>query len=134
MVCFLNLTKFTNSLQILFQVQLIKSMIASDGELRDRLMKRPITIEVKSVDGYQGRERDVIIFSTVRSNRHGRIGFMRDWRRMNVSLTRAKSALLVVGDLDTLAIDKHWGAFLQWATGARCLVDDFDALEDEASL
>jgi superfamily I DNA and/or RNA helicase len=72
----------------------------------------------------QGRERDVIIFSTVRSNRRDCIGFLHDWRRMNVALTRAKSALIVVGDFDTLsAADKHWGAFNQWAKGTRCLVD-----------
>jgi senataxin len=66
----------------------------------------------------------MIIFSTVRSNRQDRIGFLHDWRRMNVALTRAKSALIVVGDFDTLsAADKHWGAFNQWAKGSRCLVD-----------
>lgn len=114
------------------QVQLIKTMIASDGELRDLLTKLPVSIEVKSVDGYQGRERDVIIFSAVRSNRQGRIGFLNDWRRMNVALTRAKSALLVVADLDTLAAaDQYWAAFEKWASGARCVVDDFDSPQDE---
>ena len=117
------------------QVQLIKSMIASDKELRDLLLNLPVTLEVKSVDGYQGRERDVVIFSAVRSNRQGNIGFLHDWRRTNVALTRAKSALLVVADLQCLAdSDRHWAAFSKWATSARCVVNDSDAHDDEPSL
>ncbi|GKY92395.1 hypothetical protein MPSEU_000210400 [Mayamaea pseudoterrestris] len=99
------------------QVQLIKSIMADDKDLRDLLDEVSISVEVNSVDGYQGRERDVIIFSSVRSNRHGRIGFLHDWRRMNVAMTRAKSAFLFVGDLETLSIDKHWAAFAKYARG-----------------
>jgi len=107
------------------QVQLIKSMIASDAELRELMIKLPVTIEVKSVDGYQGRERDVIIFSAVRSNRQGNIGFLHDWRRMNVALTRAKSALVIVGDFATLSdSDRHWAALSKWAAGVQCVVVD----------
>ena len=74
---------------------------------------------------YQGRERDLIIFSAVRSNRQGRIGFLADWRRMNVALTRAKSGLVVIGDAETLKEgDKHWNAFVHWCEGMGCLVDD----------
>jgi len=117
------------------QVALVKSMISSDQDLRQLLLKSTVTIEVKSVDGYQGRERDVIIFSAVRSNRQGRIGFLHDWRRLNVALTRAKSGLVVVGDFDTLAgADRHWAAFSKWSKGARVVVNDFDEPEDEPSL
>jgi superfamily I DNA and/or RNA helicase len=116
------------------QVQLIKGMIASDPDLQ-KLGQLPATIEVKSVDGYQGRERDLIIFSAVRSNRQGNIGFLHDWRRMNVALTRAKSGLVVICDLKTLSeADKYWDAFGKWAAGVRCVVDDFDSPEDEPSL
>jgi hypothetical protein len=116
------------------QVQLIKSMIANDSDLRKMVTENPVSIEVKSIDGYQGRERDVIIFSAVRSNRHAKIGFLNDWRRMNVALTRAKSGLVVIGDLDTLSeADKHWDALCKWAAGVRCIVDDSDNPEDEPS-
>jgi superfamily I DNA and/or RNA helicase len=62
------------------QVILIKSLMASDPEFRSLLADSNVTIEVNSVDAYQGRERDLIFFSSVRSNRLGNIGFLRDWR------------------------------------------------------
>lgn len=58
-----------------------------------------LDIEVDTVDGFQGRERDIVLYSTVRSNREGRIGFLRDWRRINVALSRARQLLIIVGDL-----------------------------------
>ena len=105
------------------QVALIKSMMAKDAYLRGLMTSFPHEIEVKSVDAYQGRERDLIIFSTVRSNRQGNVGFLSDWRRMNVAITRARSGLLVVGDADTLKDgDRHWNAFVQWCEQMDCLV------------
>ena len=62
------------------QVILIKSLITSDPAFRSILKDSEVTIEVNSVDAYQGRERDLILFSSVRSNRLGNIGFLRDWR------------------------------------------------------
>ena len=57
-----------------------------------------LDIEIATVDSFQGRECDVVLYSTVRSNTHGNIGFLRDYRRINVALSRAKHLLLIVGD------------------------------------
>ena len=60
-------------------------------------------LSVNTVDGFQGQERDVIIVSLVRNNADGQIGFLRDLRRMNVAMTRARSKLIIIGDHKTLS-------------------------------
>lgn len=59
-------------------------------------------ISVNTVDGFQGQERDVIVISMVRSNEDGQVGFLRDLRRMNVAITRARMKLLIIGDDQTI--------------------------------
>mmetsp|Transcript_25240 Transcript_25240/g.37175 ORF Transcript_25240/g.37175 Transcript_25240/m.37175 type:complete len:890 (+) Transcript_25240:452-3121(+) len=104
------------------QVTLIKNTLTNDPEFRSYMKDMSTIIEIKSVDAYQGRERDLIIFSAVRSNRAGKVGFLTDWRRMNVALTRAKSGLVVVGDMGTLQQgDIHWEAFGNWCVSAGCV-------------
>ena len=76
--------------------------------LRRLLMKREFfkpfrrLISVNTVDGFQGQERDIIIISMVRSNDEGQIGFLRDLRRMNVAITRARMKLIILGDKNTM--------------------------------
>ena len=59
-------------------------------------------ITVNTVDGFQGQERDIILISMVRANENGEIGFLRDLRRMNVAITRARMKLIILGDVATL--------------------------------
>ncbi len=62
-------------------------------------------LEIDTVDAFQGREKDVVIISFVRSNLHENIGFLRDYRRLNVSISRAKKKLIMVGDFNMLKSD-----------------------------
>lgn len=73
-------------------------------------------IAVSSVDAYQGREADVVVFSTVRCNPSGAIGFVSDPRRLNVAITRARRGLVVVGSADTLqrSSSQDWRAYMRW--------------------
>ena len=78
-----------------------------------------IDVEVNTIDGFQGREKDVIIFSCVRSG--DTIGFLSDYRRMNVALTRAKFALWIVGRSETLQLNSDWNALINYTESEKCI-------------
>ena len=72
-------------------------------------------LEVDTVDGFQGREKEVVLVSFVRSNDRGTIGFLDEPRRFNVAVTRARRKAIVVGDADTVASGSVFRAFMQYA-------------------
>lgn len=80
------------------QVQRLRQLVKQSATLKP--IKRSITIN--TIDGFQGQERDVVLISLVRANEEGNIGFLRELRRMNVAITRAKMKLIIVGAADTL--------------------------------
>ena len=80
------------------QVRLLRRLIKKDSYWKP--FRHLITIN--TVDGFQGQERDIIVISMVRSNKDGQVGFLRDLRRMNVALTRARMKLILIGNRETL--------------------------------
>jgi len=75
-------------------------------------------LEIDTVDGFQGREKEAVVVSLVRSNPKGEIGFLADIRRMNVALTRARRKLIVVGDSATLGGHPFYAALLEYFEAA----------------
>ena len=84
------------------QVRLLREMLREEG------------VEIDSVDGFQGREKEAIVISLVRSNRNGEIGFLADVRRINVALTRARRKLIVVGDSSTIGGHSFYARLLDY--------------------
>ncbi len=93
------------------QVQRLRQLLAAEVEAG---------LEVDTVDGFQGREKEAVVVSLVRSNDAGEVGFLADVRRMNVALTRARAKLVVVGDGATVSRHPFYERFLRHAqeTGA----------------
>ncbi|KAG8083973.1 hypothetical protein GUJ93_ZPchr0010g9526 [Zizania palustris] len=88
-----------------------------------------LTVTVKSIDGFQGGEEDIILISTVRSNKNGKVGFLSDAGRINVALTRAKYCLWILGNGTTLlASNSIWAELVHDSKRRGCF---FDALEDK---
>ena len=118
------------------QVRAIKRLLnGNQRERRTRFDAPPApdsmdALEVSTVDGFQGREKEVIVFTCTRANANGNVGFLADPRRVNVMLTRARRGLIVVGHHNTLRRDNEvWGPWLAWASenGLVCGVAATDA-------
>lgn len=90
------------------QVNYILEAIRTDSKLNE------MNIVVNSIDGFQGQEMDVVYISLVRSNSKNEIGFLKDYRRMNVAMTRAKKQLIVVGDSATIGNNNFYASFLAY--------------------
>jgi ATP-dependent RNA/DNA helicase IGHMBP2 len=91
------------------QVQRLRALLAAEVEAG---------LEVDTVDGFQGREKEAVVVSLVRANEAGEVGFLADVRRMNVALTRARSKLVVVGDGATVSRHPFYDRFLRHAQAA----------------
>lgn len=79
-------------------------------------------VDINTIDGFQGREKDIAFFSTVRSQRGTRgIGFVADERRINVGLTRARATLIVVGHVESLQTNPRWSALVSHARKNLCM-------------
>lgn len=102
-------------------IAIIAAYSSQARRLRELLRaERAAGLEIGTVDGFQGREKEAVIVDLVRSNERGEIGFLANTRRMNVALTRARRFLLVVADSATLGAHPYYAAFLSY-------VDDVDA-------
>lgn len=99
------------------QVQLLRSMIKKNEFFKPF---RHI-ISVNTVDGFQGQERDIVLISLVRSNEKGEIGFLRDIRRMNVAITRARMKLIIFGDAPTITRHPFYGKLYEYVASLKSI-------------
>ena len=90
------------------QINYMEREIRADDKLVN------LAIKVKTIDGFQGQESDIVIVSLVRSNGKNEIGFLKDYRRFNVAITRAKCQVVVVGDSSTIGKDLFFSGFLDY--------------------
>ena len=98
----------------------IVAYMTRSGTLRQQLYKE---VEVASVDSFQGREKEFIILSCVRSNEAAGIGFLNDPRRLNVALTRARLGCVIIGNPRVLSKQALWHDLLMHYRDAGCLVE-----------
>ena len=96
------------------QVRLLNDLFENAGGREEH--ERYHGLEIKTVDGYQGREKDVIVLSAVRANDTGEMGFLTDRRRLNVAITRARRGLILLGHPRTLRNDSSWESWCDWAS------------------
>jgi ATP-dependent RNA/DNA helicase IGHMBP2 len=84
------------------------------GQVSAAKEQLPKEMRISTIDSFQGQEQDTIILSLVRSNDDGDIGFLKDYRRMNVAITRAREQLFIIGDSATIGADAFYHAFLTY--------------------
>ncbi len=113
------------------QVQLIRMELGMKGSGKKNSMDQ---IKVGTVDSFQGQETEYVIFSAVRSNELKEMGFLRDPRRLNVAITRAKRGLILIGDKTLLKTCRHWAALLESCRRRGCVVDSLSLEEEQPSL
>ncbi len=92
------------------QIEVLRKLV----DQSDKLITIKNRLDINSVDAFQGQERDVIYISLVRSNSQGEIGFLKEYRRLNVAMTRAKHRLVMIGDSATLGIDSFFNELIEY--------------------
>jgi len=107
------------------QIALIRSLVWEGSGLEE--------VEVRTVDGFQGREKEVVLISLVRSNTNREVGFLSETRRINVSVTRARRACIIVGDTNTLNTDTGLSSLIDHCTqqGSLCTVSKVYCIIDK---
>lgn len=102
------------------------------------LWQAQMNLSIDTIDGYQGMERDIVLFSAARSNSERTLGFLADSRRMNVMLTRARRGVIVFGNGDMLrqSMDtgSHWRSWLEWAESKGAVISAADLIRGHAAL
>jgi len=113
----LNITKQLLE-QLLFNNTSTAFISPYSGQVAAAKEMLPAGLRISTIDSFQGQEQENIIVSLVRSNDEGEIGFLKDYRRMNVAITRAKEQLIVIGDSATVGADKFYYEFLSYVEKA----------------
>ena len=111
------------------QVSKLKNLIYDKlGEKFDKL------VEIETVDSFQGREKDIIMFSSVRTQ--NKVGFLKDYRRMNVALTRSKHLLVIFGRQKTLNLDDKWSKMISKLSDLQSIIniDKINLLENDLEI
>jgi len=94
------------------ELVIISPYSAQVNKILERVNK---SIRVSTIDSFQGQEESIVIISLVRSNEDGKIGFLKDYRRMNVAMTRAKEKLIIIGDSSTIGADPFYAELLSYS-------------------
>jgi ATP-dependent RNA/DNA helicase IGHMBP2 len=108
--------EIVNKLILHLEIDVHKATFISPYSAQTELAKKqlPKGLKIKTIDSFQGQESELLFISLVRSNSESTIGFLNDYRRMNVALTRAKEKLIVIGDSSTLGQDKFYESFINY--------------------
>eukprot|EP01017_Pseudomicrothorax_dubius_P010067 TRINITY_DN1354_c0_g1_i1.p1 TRINITY_DN1354_c0_g1~~TRINITY_DN1354_c0_g1_i1.p1 ORF type:complete len:712 (+),score=165.51 TRINITY_DN1354_c0_g1_i1:147-2282(+) len=101
--------------EILNQARKLPNLFGLGVDDIQMLNKFLLLVEVDTLDRFASKDKDLIIFSAVRSNKSSQLGFLREPNKINCAITRAKRGIVMIGDVDTLTVDPNWREFFLWA-------------------
>lgn len=111
------------------QVNLLNEKFEEMSEAQEISDSSIRKISVRTIDSFQGQERDIVYISLVRSNEKGETGFLSDTRRMNVAMTRAKKKLVIIGDSGTITNNKFYENFLDYVNAENAYRSAFEFID-----